>query len=345
MNEAGTKNLGYEVTPCETPMDFEDKTRYKKIDDSDSGMAAFIHFLPSMMMSETLAEAYLVKFPEGLPHTLLKLKNGGYATTIVDANNQFLDTAAMFKMTAQAQCLAAFSVLSAVTCQYFLTEIFDALAIIKNSVDDVLEFLYGDKRAELIAELNFINYASSVYSSIMASEPQRIATITSIQQAKQIAIKDIEFYINDLDGKAKGSIKDYATFSKIAKKAIDIKKCLEAAMQLYISCSILETYYSDNWESSYIAYVENDISFFLSKCDKRMLLYFTTLEQRCRSLKSPLIGKEVKNTLEEELNKIVSALTDPQKSELLQTAYKALELPQKKSEFYITKNGDVYQTA
>ena len=345
MNDTQTKNLGYEVSPCETPMDFEDKTRYKKIDDSDPGMAAFIHSLPSMMMSETLAEAYLVKFPEGLPHTLLKLKNGGYTTTIVDANNQFLDTAAMFKMTAQAQCYAVFSALSAVTCQYFLTEIFDALTIIKNSVDDVLEFLYGDKRAELIAELNFINYASSVYSAIMASEPQRIATITSIQQAKQIAIKDIEFYINDLDGKAKGTIKDYAAFSKIARKAIDIKKCLEAAMQLYVSCSILETYYSSNWDSSYIAYVENDITFFLSKCDKRMLLYFTALEQRCRGLKSPLLGKEVKNSLEEELSKIVSALTDPQKSELLQTAHKALQLPQEKSEFYITKSGDVYQTA
>lgn len=100
-----------------------------------------------------------------------------------------------------------------------------------------------------------------------------------------------------------------------------------------------------DWDAAYITYVENDVSFFLSKCDKRMLQYFTALEQRCKSLKSPLLGKDVKVSLEKELSKIVTDLADPQKSELLQKTHEALRLPQEKTEFYVTKDGNVYQTA
>lgn len=343
MNDTTSKKIDYDITACDTPVDFEDKTRFKKLGMDDPTIAAFVHSIPTMLASDTLAKAYLVKFPEGVPHTLLKLKKGGYSSTIVDAKGKFLDTASLYKLTNLSQLYSVFSIMSFASSQYFLKEIFDQLSAIRDSVNDVLEFLYGDKRAELISELNFVNYASSVYSSIMASESQRIATIANIQQAKQVAIKDIEFYIEDLDAKAKGSIKDYAAFEKVAKKAIEIRKCLEAAMQLYVSSTILETYYADNWEPAYIAYVKNDISFFLGKCDKRMLQYFTALEQRCKALKSPLIGKDVKNSLEKELSQIVAVLAGPQKSELLEKSYEALRLPQEKAEFYITKDGDVYQ--
>ena len=347
MNDTTTKarKADYEITACDTPIDFDDKSRYKKVDADDPTMAAFFHSIPTMLAADTMAKAYLVKFPEGLPHTLLKLNRGGYSSTIVDANGNFLDTASLYELTNMRQLYSAFSLMSFVTCQYFLTQIFDQLSVIRGVVDDVMEFLYGDKRAELISELNFVNYASSVYSSVMTSDPQRIATITNLQQAKQVAIKDIEFYINDLEKKAKGSIKDYAAFTNIAEKAIEIKKCLEAAMQLYVSSTILEAYYANNWDAAYVAYVENDVSFFLSKCDKRMLQYFTALEQRCKSLKSPLLGKDVKVSLEKELSKIVTDLADPQKSELLQKTHEALHLPQEKTEFYVTKDGNVYQTA
>lgn len=345
MNEAGSKNLDYEVTACDAPIDFEDKKRYKKLDTDSATMAAFVQSIPSLFAADTLAKAYLVKFPEGLPKTLLKLKNGGYSSTIVGADSKFAGTASLHELANLSQLYSVFSVMSFLTCQYFLTNIFDSLSVIRKSVDEILDFLYGDKRAELIAELNFVNYASSVYSSVMKSEAQKIATITNLQQAKQVAIKDIEFYIEDLAQKSKNTIKDHAVFAKNAEEAIGIKRCLEAAMQLYVSSSILETYYSDNWDSSYIAYVESDVTFFLNKCDKRMLQYFTAIEQRCKALKLPLVGKEAKYSLEKELSKIVDALADPSKSELLQSAHKALHLPQEKSEFYITKSGDVYQTA
>lgn len=69
-----TRKADYEITACDTPIDFDDKSRYKKVDADDPTMAAFFHSIPTMLAADTMAKAYLVKFPEGLPHTLLKFR-------------------------------------------------------------------------------------------------------------------------------------------------------------------------------------------------------------------------------------------------------------------------------
>ena len=61
-----------------------------------------------------------------------------------------------------------------------------------------------------MAEMSFIKYAYENYSSIMSHEEQRIATITSLQEAKKVAMKDIEFCINDLEMTVSHKTKDYA---------------------------------------------------------------------------------------------------------------------------------------
>ena len=66
-----------------------------------------------------------------------------------------------------------------------------------------MDFLYGDKKAELMSEISFTKYAFENYASIMAHEAQRAATITSLQSAKKVAMNDIEFYIHDLNLKKK----------------------------------------------------------------------------------------------------------------------------------------------
>lgn len=80
-------------------------------------------------------------------------------------------------------------------------------------MDKILEFLYGDKKAELLSEVSFIKYAYENYSSIMGHNEQRVATIASLQDAKKVAIKDIEFYMCDLDStiNSKSSIDELVT--------------------------------------------------------------------------------------------------------------------------------------
>ena len=42
-------------------------------------------------------------------------------------------------------------------------------------------------------------------------------------------------------------------------------------MQLYVFSSLLELYYSQNTDLSYLTYVEADVSSYIDKCEKRML--------------------------------------------------------------------------
>lgn len=37
------------------------------------------------------------------------------------------------------------------------------------------------------------------FHPLLAHDEQRVATIASLQEAKKVAIKDAEFYMNDLD--------------------------------------------------------------------------------------------------------------------------------------------------
>lgn len=51
--------------------------------------------------------------------------------------------------------------------QYFLSEINNNLSAINQKADKILEFLYGDKKAELMSEVSFVNFAYQNYNSIM----------------------------------------------------------------------------------------------------------------------------------------------------------------------------------
>ena len=68
--------------------------------------------------------------------------------------------------------------------QYFITQVNSELQKINQNIDKILEFLYGDKKAELLSEVSFVKYAYENFSSIMAHDEQRVATIASLQNAK-----------------------------------------------------------------------------------------------------------------------------------------------------------------
>ena len=114
--------------------------------------------------------------------------------------------------------------------------------MMRMNLDKILEFLYGDKKAELMAEISFVKYAYQNYNSIMSHEAQRTATIASIQKAKKVAMKDIEFYMNDLDSAAK--TKDNSELISTVNKAFQIKeswsfRCNCMCSAAYWNCIIL----------------------------------------------------------------------------------------------------------
>ena len=200
----------FELIPCDSAYDFEDKSRFTKLSPSEAQkmhLSAAYQHLPSMMAAGTLAQAYIARFPEGLPHTLTALRQGGYGS-MIQGSHGFVGSASFFPVTGQALFLGAFTAMSVASGQYFLTQINSRLEVIHRGIGEILDFLYGDKKAELMSEISFTKYAYENYASIMAHDSQRTATIASLQSAKKVAMNDIEFYIHDLGSTVESSEKD-----------------------------------------------------------------------------------------------------------------------------------------
>ena len=124
--DALQKEGNFSIAPCSQSLDLEDETRFKRLTlspEQSSHMSALLQRVPGLAAAETLANAYVVKFPEGLPHTLTALKQGGYSTMIKGSDGKFAGTASLYSMEMQAALLGAFTAMSIASSQYFLTQI------------------------------------------------------------------------------------------------------------------------------------------------------------------------------------------------------------------------------
>ncbi|MCD7927705.1 MAG: hypothetical protein LUF80_02415 [Oscillospiraceae bacterium] len=337
MNE---QNWG--ITPCKTSVDVTTKEFVKLGLDTEQKIQveALLNHLPSALAANSMSNLYMVQFPEGLPHTLMKLKRGGYTTSIVDTNGRIQATASLHAITPQAVALGCFSVMSIASSQYFLKRINNELKMMRFNLDKILEFLYGDKKAELMAEVSFVKYAYENFSSIMSHEEQRSAMISSLHNSKKVAIKDIEFYMGDLDSVINS--KDGKEISTMAERAFQIKESLEFAIQLYGMSSLLEIYYAENYDQSYLRYISNDMSVYIDKCEKRMLNNFSALKVLVDSAKGSPFKKIDKLAVDKQIDAFIESLTSGEDSEMQKSLKEAINAMTKKAEYYMTSDGDVY---
>lgn len=319
-----------EIEPCQKNLDLTDKIRYKKLELSPSQKIHVSALMQQMQMAAVagqMAHAYVVVFPKGLPKVLTELRQGGYGTMIRE-NGKFVGTASLYAMSAQAFALSVLTAMSAVSGQYFLSRINGELKIINQKLDEILDFLYGDKKAELLSELNFTKYAFQNYNSIMAHEYQRVATITNLQESKKIAMKDIEFYLADLeDEKTK------------LEKAFQIKKCLDLAMQLYFMSGLLEVYYTQNCDLSYTQYLREDMSTFIEKCNSRILSIFSALKGRKAGIANAINKKK---SIDDEAEELIISLKNGEgviTRKIIDSAFQALVTEQK---YYLNNDGEIY---
>lgn len=347
------KEGGYvEFTPCPTAPDLEDKSRFFKLETSPAQkihFSALMQQVPAALAAGTLAQAYIVRFPEGVPHVLTALQQGGFGSMLRDGG-RFVGSASFYPTQAQAIFLGAFSAMSTVTGQYFLTQINQEMDKMNLKLDEILKFLYGDKKAELIAELNFTKYALENYLSIMAHDQQRLASITSLQASRKIAMKDIEFYLTDLDSAVSRHSKDYVD------RTFQIKNCLDLSLQLYVMSTLLEVYCAQNYDAAYLSNQEHDICSYIDKCEKRVLSSFSSLNQRINAPKDhkakPLEkvmkadhGKahHKKHPRSREVEALVDLLSSGEESALRKSVRNALHAAEQSAEYYIDGQQNVYQ--
>ncbi len=335
MTEAGA----LEVKPC--TLDFSDSSRFTRLELSESQKLQFsglLQHIPAIAGVVEMSQAYIVKFPKGIPHTLVALNGGGYASMVRGENGKFLAHAHLYPISGEAMVLGAFTAMSVVSGQYFLAQINDKLGAINQDVKSILGFLYGDKRAELLSELRFVQYAYQNYSSIMEHEHQRTATITSIQDAKKVAMKDMAFYLQDLSS----FVEDNAKTEKIAERISNLHKSLELTIQLYVMSNLLELHYAQNFDPNYVKQMEKDVTDFIETCYDHMRYNFGQLKGQLTEKKGPL-GKKKEEyvTAIDGITNMIESLEDHKKSKM-KLIHNSLYQPTQKATYYLSHDGDIY---
>lgn len=103
----------------------------------------------------------------------------------------------------------------------------------------------------------------------------------------------------------------------------------------------MEAYFAQNYSSSYIKYIDDEMREYISKYDKRNLGALTVMHTRIVGVKD--IGK-VKNKaeLEEEFHKKVESLNNVGISPIYKSMSAALHAATEKATYYVSSSGEVY---
>lgn len=340
------QSVGCEVTSCNTPLDFGDTTRFRKVEfPEQAGLAAdfLLQLVPAKLAAEASENTYILRFPKGIQGSLMNLHQGGQSTVMKDATGHFVGTASLYR--ADPVSLATFqvfSIASFATGQYFLADISSKLTEINKKLDDLLAFLQTSKRTELLSELTFVKYALANYSTIMLNETQRIATIGNLQRAKTKAIADIEFYAEQLESVVSGKANENQ-----AQIVLQNKQGVDLASQLYAISGIMETYYSQNWNESYLSNIKEDAKPLFALTQNRMIGALRTFSDKISKelegrKKNPLAKNGVPPK-EREILQVYDALNSQTESPLFILMTDALNKPSAETELYLRPDGAVYQ--
>lgn len=338
-------NLGedFRIVSCEQITDIESRKGYKKLGLTSSQkiqMGGLLQQFPAVFAAGALSDAYILKLPEGISGVPMQYKAGGIGTSLQGADGKIGGHGSLHELSAQTAVLGVFNIMSIASGQYFLAEINSEMKSINKKMDQILAFLYGDKKAELMAEISFAKYAYQNYSSIMEHEQQRLATIINLQNARKVAMKDIEFYMLDLD--AVTNCKNNSDIEEIVNNAVKIKECLILSMQLYSMSSLLEVYYAQNYEAAYISDLERDVTEYVSKCESRILSGFSMLKTLVFTHKEGVLKKVNKPALFERIEPVIHLFGEGGESNMQKSLRTALHASEAEAEYYVSLDGDCY---
>ena len=225
------------------------------------------------------------------------------------ADGKFVGTASIYLIEQASVVMKAFTVMSIASSQYFLAKINNQLTMINQKIDNILGFLYGDKKAELLSELSYAKRAYDNYRSLMSNEYQRTATIIGIQQSGKVALKDMEFYIQDLHNVIGSEAGNSSHIGEVFENAMMIRDSLNLSLQLYVMCCMLEIYYSQNTDSLFISNLEHELVNYIEKCNSRVLSDLSVLKTKLITSESSVRSK-IPFGQKYDTNKDVQTLTD-----------------------------------
>lgn len=203
------------------------------------------------------------------PGELQKAKNWNwfYGTVVEGTNNNIKEQAKHFELSSTTISVhAVFSIMSAITGQYYLTQINSKLSDINNKIDGIRQFLEADKRSHIWGRQQFIMQTINGLDSIRSNELQKMPTISQLQSIRLEAMADIDFYsvmVQSKISEIKSLSSDKGSFHE---KALDLLDEISSKLPLYW-CSVylfsmayyLETVLSDNMDKAFLELVYNEI--------------------------------------------------------------------------------------
>lgn len=255
------------------PVEEVDLSGFTKLNVSKRVLADFSQALGEVPGLQAAASAggWILSFPRGGTESqLLGLHQGGYSTVLRGADGKFIGTASIQKAMNDIMApMALFSALSVVTGQYFMSEIRTDMKLLNEKADTILGFLYGDKRADIMAQIYFVQSASSNYSVLVQSPSQISAQLIGMQDARKTAMRNILFYIFDLKELANADkLKDAKYYDSSCEKADKICQSLELSIQLLLQSSWMEVLFTDGCSQGYIDSLKNECDWFLGEAEK-----------------------------------------------------------------------------
>ena len=223
---------------------------YKRLDPpASASFTRLLQLLPSILTGTNEGEIYRLFFPEGIASALIALKSGMFSPVLPGYPD-------VMSMLSSAENIGTvynvFSTLSVITNQYYLHQINQQLREIQSKLDQVLDFLYDEKECEIYSETTAVIAISRNYSSIMSCPEQRTASLQTVQHAKIVAERNIQFYYRSMNKKAKDA------GSAIMKLREDLQYYTQV-ISLYGLCSTLEIVLSQNYDKGYLDYIEMDL--------------------------------------------------------------------------------------
>ena len=226
------------VEASKTKLDYSHHPNYKRVGVcSLAQVDALAQIAPSVIAAEEASNLYRVVYPTGVIGTLVE-RDGGYLSVMRDSNGFVGHATYVPLQKAEALAFGAFSAMSLVTGQYYMHKINRQMTDVQTKLDAVLDFLYDEKSCELYANAKTVSGIYENYSSIASNSIHRSAALRSIQQAKTISEKNVQFYYRDMN-KAADQINPSRMDQKIVGSLQDILENYAQSINLYGICSIL----------------------------------------------------------------------------------------------------------
>nr|DAX56869.1 MAG TPA: hypothetical protein [Caudoviricetes sp.] len=326
------------------PMDMAiDKTKYEKLEIGRSEMIKIIEPFIRQLPDIILDKAYTFTLPTSMSELLNNVTDSRHLLVNLINSDGASNILSLVKL---RPSVMLFSTLAIASIKMVMNDLDSKLSIISGKLDKILEFLYGDKKAEIIAEMQFIRYAYTNFESIFKNETHRLATLTNIQASKRIAMKNIEFYLADLDTYSHKNTKNDNELKRLSDDILNIKDSLELSVELFFSSSVLEIYYSDNHDKNYIENTIAEVNAYLEECHRRNLKDIALMAGRWEAVFNkdnkglPVPLPKLKQHTPNPFNDVVESTS---RRETINISKKILDnIRNPIREYIVTENGEVY---